>query len=855
MGLAESSVVPQIATFSAADDLFALRSTCSLMRTEAAREQAIHLFMRVQSTSLNASLSLHQSEHVAMAEHIRTIASKIIGSLHFSTFGPHEVPSFNDPVFECPLDFFCWIAGQAGCMANELQYVALAAIDYSFESVYELPVEFEMLPDKLFGGITITIGILNGASLRVMLPVARSHLSLCQPLQAPRKHQMVDRQSPRTGHQTGSERHSELAVRLAAALPDGSALAEYSVDCEQHYKVRVITKGAPTGREVSLGPVNAALLRRTFRGSLQQKALRMQLFDPVMDVVEHSLGHNFRHLFLVPAGALFMLSFGALPNDDSGHVIDREFSISYLLSANCLLGLHQRASNQSPLASFCEKCPSVVLAGDDFPCSRREATVVEQILSQSTGTPAIPSQSAKVLRQLEKPPPVLHIIGDCSEIESELPADESPMQRCRVEKCGEEPIDSSTLNAKVGGTHLVTLACCSPMHVLKGQPVGIGPVILFAGARTVLMNVHLLIDEASCMFMEAFYGMLLCTGHDTRCADALRHAQRILLSRPEINNRFRDRDSVHGWVLYGEPGPVSSVLHGDPGPIPSAVETHRSLIFACFQNSSSDQQVEACSIQSCPSRMIGPACFPFEARIRAIDGDRFAHHLHPGVEILSESGQTVRVKKALQLPAVQRDFVEIFIQDGSFTLTGDHTVMVHCCNKSRLMPVKDLRSGMLVRTDQGVRSIDKVQKKPAQTQQVVAVELEKRGFSMLLVVGSMAVIVLPSTLSRHQAMELVFPDWDVYSVSQGSDEIPRQARSEPSGYINEVRQSFPPSFGSWGHPDCAGQCRFNVQYSCKYGFKCTSCHILGCQRQPRKVGSQERARRRKRSSSQCADDQ
>ncbi len=106
------------------------------------------------------------------------------------------------------------------------------------------------------------------------------------------------------------------------------------------------------------------------------------------------------------------------------------------------------------------------------------------------------------------------------------------------------------VNLNLSAVQLVTLSACSSG---QGRPVdgqgllGFQTAFMAAGARSILVSLWSVPDEATALLMQSFYGGLL-QNPPLGKAEALRQAQEKLRSDP----RFADPANWAAWVLVGE---------------------------------------------------------------------------------------------------------------------------------------------------------------------------------------------------------------------------------------------------------------------------------------------------------------
>jgi CHAT domain-containing protein len=106
------------------------------------------------------------------------------------------------------------------------------------------------------------------------------------------------------------------------------------------------------------------------------------------------------------------------------------------------------------------------------------------------------------------------------------------------------------------GTELVVLSACQTgegdIQVGEGV-IGLQRAFTIAGAKTLVMSLWSVDDQATRELMVGFYKLLMA-GEGK--ADALRHAQEELRSRPEYSDPYY----WAAFICQGDPGPLSNPL-------------------------------------------------------------------------------------------------------------------------------------------------------------------------------------------------------------------------------------------------------------------------------------------------------
>jgi tetratricopeptide (TPR) repeat protein len=246
---------------------------------------------------------------------------------------------------------------------------------------------------------------------------------------------------------------------------------------------------------------------------------------------------DYRRLIIVPHGTLHYVPFGALYNPTAGRYLVESFDeISYLPSANLLKICRERRAQTAPQGTF-------VLGFSNqgaLPFTVQEAQAVAATLGC---TPSLEKAATlSHLREEIRNRQIVHLAThgryreDAPLFSSLLLAD--------GELTGYEIFNLEDLNAS-----LVTLSACdSGLGAIGGgdEVLGLSRAYLYAGARSLVLALWRVEDEAGASLMQEFYRNLLAG--QTKAA-ALRQAQLALLANPVYRHPFY-------WATF--------VLLGDP---------------------------------------------------------------------------------------------------------------------------------------------------------------------------------------------------------------------------------------------------------------------------------------------------
>ena len=428
---------------------------------------------------------------------------------------------------------------------------------------------------------------------------------------------VADLEARKEALESALSRHSaELHARMQAvtlesvqaAIPDDAVLVEFALfrpfdpRAESndeaygpfHYAAYVVRKhGPPVGRD--LGTMRALddaidALRRALRdpASTDVKARARALDEQVMRPLRASFGEATR-LLISPDGALNLVPFEALVDDDGRYLIER-YAMSYLTSGRDLLRM------QIPRLS---RGNAVIVADPLFgePVARKLAT--RQALDRSAAIYFAPiggtAQEARAIKSLfpeatlltgrdatksalqwldgplllhiathgffmqdvagEKPQPVVTAGG--ARAATAADGAQNPLLRSGLALAGANVSagqeDDGILTAmeasslKLWGTKLVTLSACDTGvgEIRNGEGVyGLRRAFVIAGAETLVMTLWPVSDAITREPMEAYYaGLRAGFGR----GDALRQAKLAMLKQ-------KDRQHPFYWASFIQSG-------------------------------------------------------------------------------------------------------------------------------------------------------------------------------------------------------------------------------------------------------------------------------------------------------------
>ena len=273
------------------------------------------------------------------------------------------------------------------------------------------------------------------------------------------------------------------------------------------------------------------------------------IIDPISDLIHAS------ELIIVPDGPLFLAPFAAF-RDRCSKFLCESFTIRLVPSLSTLKLMAECSER------YCSD-GKALLVGDPWVCeikrkgkrrleqlefAKKEVEMIGKILDV---TPLMRQEATKaeVLRRLDSAP-LVHIAAHGSMETGEIflspnpPTPERPSKGPKKEDyvLTMEDVLNTQLRAR-----LVVLSCC---HSAQGEVkvegvVGIARAFLGAGARSVLVSLWAIDDEATLEFMGCFYQHLV---EGKRASEAINQSRKFLRE----SERFSDVKHWAPFVLVGD---------------------------------------------------------------------------------------------------------------------------------------------------------------------------------------------------------------------------------------------------------------------------------------------------------------
>lgn len=277
-----------------------------------------------------------------------------------------------------------------------------------------------------------------------------------------------------------------------------------------------------------------------------------ELYDVVISPISDFIQDG--QLAIVPDGPFYFAPFAALRRDEHSKYLSETFSIrlipsltSLKLMAECKEGYHC-TTGALLVGDPCVE--DVRIRGkrvDPLPCAKAEVEMIGKILQTEplTGKEAT---KAEVLIRL-KAVALVHIAAHGCAKTGEIVLSPNPTSLTKRPKEKDFLLTmKDVLNAKLRA-QMVVLSCChSGRGEIKAEGVvGIARAFLGAGARSVVVSLWAIDDEATQEFMKHFYHHLL---EGKNASDSLNQAMKRLRESDNIN--FSDVKNWAPFVLIGD---------------------------------------------------------------------------------------------------------------------------------------------------------------------------------------------------------------------------------------------------------------------------------------------------------------
>ncbi|XP_074635275.1 uncharacterized protein LOC141893773 [Acropora palmata] len=224
-------------------------------------------------------------------------------------------------------------------------------------------------------------------------------------------------------------------------------------------------------------------------------------YDAILGPINDMLGPQDDEMVIVPNGALCFTPWAAVIESIKIRTVPSV--TSYQLILNVPEGHHNK-TGALLVGNPCLKDLKGVW--HDLPCAQKE---VESIASILNTTPLVGRQATKaeVMKQMSSVG-LIHIAAHGNELTGEIALSPNPGWTSKFPQKKDFILKMSDVQAANLRARLVVLSCCHSGRgrMLKGEGVvGIARAFLAAGARSVLVALWAIDDEANMVFMKSFY--------------------------------------------------------------------------------------------------------------------------------------------------------------------------------------------------------------------------------------------------------------------------------------------------------------------------------------------------------------
>ncbi|XP_044168980.1 tetratricopeptide repeat protein 28-like [Acropora millepora] len=225
------------------------------------------------------------------------------------------------------------------------------------------------------------------------------------------------------------------------------------------------------------------------------------IYDGVIAPIVDLLGSRYDELVIVSDGALCLTPWAAVV--ESIRIRTVPSLTSYQLISRAPEGYHKKTGALlvgNPCLNELEKPPP------DLQCAQEEVEMIASILNTSplTGREAT---KAEVIRRMSSVG-LIHIAAHGNERTGEIALSPNPGWTSKFPQKTDYILKMSDVQVANLRARLVVLSCCHSGRgrILKGEGVvGIAHAFLAAGARSVLVALWAIDDEATMVFMKGFY--------------------------------------------------------------------------------------------------------------------------------------------------------------------------------------------------------------------------------------------------------------------------------------------------------------------------------------------------------------
>ena len=224
-------------------------------------------------------------------------------------------------------------------------------------------------------------------------------------------------------------------------------------------------------------------------------------YDAVIDPIVDLLGSQYDELVIVPDGALCFMPWAAVVQSIRIRTVPS--LTSYQLISSAPEGHHKNTGALlvgNPCLNELKKPPP------DLPCAQAEVEMIASILNTRplTGREATKAEVVKRMSSVG----LIHIAAHGNKRTGEIALSPNLGWTSKFPQEQDFLLKISDVQAANLRARLVVLSCCHSGRgrILKGEGVvGIARAFLAAGARSVLISLWAIDDEATMVFMKSFY--------------------------------------------------------------------------------------------------------------------------------------------------------------------------------------------------------------------------------------------------------------------------------------------------------------------------------------------------------------
>lgn len=302
-----------------------------------------------------------------------------------------------------------------------------------------------------------------------------------------------------------------------------------SVDGSSQFQNAMFMMEVPSSLDVR-SPLREQILNEKDKSLEHLRIVYDFIFGPVAGIVQGD------ELVIVPGGPVCLFPFGALLQQPSSKYLCESFRIRVVPSLTSM-----KMIADCPQDYHCKS--DALLVGDPYvkdlkvfeqlPLARIEVEMIGRITNIK---PLIGNEATKtkVLQRLNSVA-LVHIAAHACMETGEIALAPNPKRGSKVPKMKDWFLTmAEVLNAKLRA-RLVVLSCChSGQGEVKSEGViGIARAFLAAGARSVLVSLWALDDEATIEFMRSFYEHLV---RGRTASEALKKAMECLIESKKFNH-------------------------------------------------------------------------------------------------------------------------------------------------------------------------------------------------------------------------------------------------------------------------------------------------------------------------------